>query len=103
MTNFTNITSANDWLELFVATETLFPSKFQGVLGIILCILVFAVAFIAMKSGGWDTKSCFASTMFLVLIVGLLSASIGLMTLEALLPIIIIFAISVMMLFSNKG
>lgn len=99
MTNFTNITSANDWFELIKATDTLFPTAFQGMIGIALCIMVFAVSFIAMKSGGWETQSCFASSMFLVLVVGVLSATIGLMSLEALMPIILIFAVSVVMLF----
>jgi hypothetical protein len=99
MTNFTNITQANDWYEIILGLDTLFPTQFQGVLGIAIAIMVFAVAFISMKSLKFETASCFASAMFITLVVSVLTTTMGLMSLEALLPIILIFAVSVVMLF----
>lgn len=99
MANFTNITSANDWYGIVSNLDTLFPTAFQGVLGIVIAIMVFSVTFIAMKSLQHETISCFASSMFITLVVSVLTTTMGLMSVEALLPIILIFAVSVVMLF----
>jgi len=97
--NLTPIGETRNLANFVVQVDT----QLNGFLGYGIILSFFVVSFISMKSFGWSSKACFASTAFISAILSTFMFLIGIMNETVMLAVVVLAAAGVMSLLFTGG